>query len=125
MSGGVRVEIMGPGKYETVGKSQPVLVMSNPIISIRTRRQSVRGVRGGERDTIPCGDSGQLRDLEREGGRGVGGETAFSLAKALAVFVIHLLGFELAGTGRCVDVHAWCEAGWRRRQCAWRLCEPR
>jgi hypothetical protein len=33
----VRVEIMGPGKYENVGKSQSVLVMIDPIISTRTR----------------------------------------------------------------------------------------
>ena len=33
----VRVEIMGPGKYEIVGKSQSVLFMINPIISTRTR----------------------------------------------------------------------------------------
>eukprot|EP01047_Picozoa_sp_COSAG01_P019604 COSAG01_NODE_1095_length_11714_cov_9.062930_3_plen_230_part_00 len=33
----VRVEIMGPGKYEDVGKSQSVIVMINPIISTRTR----------------------------------------------------------------------------------------
>jgi hypothetical protein len=26
----VRVEIMGPGKYDSVGKSQPVLIMINP-----------------------------------------------------------------------------------------------
>jgi hypothetical protein len=29
----VRGEMMGPGKYESVGKSQPVLVMINPILS--------------------------------------------------------------------------------------------
>jgi hypothetical protein len=28
---------MGPGKYEIVGKSQPVLIITNPIISTRTR----------------------------------------------------------------------------------------
>jgi hypothetical protein len=33
----VRVEIMGLGKYENVGKSQPVLIMINPIIITRTR----------------------------------------------------------------------------------------
>jgi hypothetical protein len=38
----VRVEIMGLGKYEHVGESQPVLMMINPIISTRTR--SNRGV---------------------------------------------------------------------------------
>jgi hypothetical protein len=32
----VRVEIMVPGKYEIVGKSQSVLMMINPIISTRT-----------------------------------------------------------------------------------------
>jgi hypothetical protein len=31
------VEIMGPGNYESVGKSQSVLVMIDPIISTRTR----------------------------------------------------------------------------------------
>jgi hypothetical protein len=34
----VRVERMGPGKYENVGKSQSVLIMNDPIIFIRTRR---------------------------------------------------------------------------------------
>jgi hypothetical protein len=34
----VRVEIMGPGKYDSVGKSQSVLIMINPIIFTRTRR---------------------------------------------------------------------------------------
>jgi hypothetical protein len=33
----VRVEIMGSQKCGTVGKSQPVLVMSIPITSTRTR----------------------------------------------------------------------------------------
>jgi hypothetical protein len=33
----VRVEIMGLGKYENVGKSQSVLIMIDPIISTRTR----------------------------------------------------------------------------------------
>jgi hypothetical protein len=33
----VRVEIMGPVKYENVGKSQPVLMMINPMIFTRTR----------------------------------------------------------------------------------------
>jgi hypothetical protein len=33
----VRVEITGPGKYENVGKSQPVLMMINPMIFTRTR----------------------------------------------------------------------------------------
>jgi hypothetical protein len=33
----VRVEIMGSGKYENVGKAQPVLIMINPMISPRTR----------------------------------------------------------------------------------------
>jgi hypothetical protein len=31
----VRVEIRGPGKYENVGKSQPVLMMVDPMISTR------------------------------------------------------------------------------------------
>jgi hypothetical protein len=35
----VRVEIMGPGKHENVGKSQSVLVTTNPIIFTRTRNQ--------------------------------------------------------------------------------------
>eukprot|EP01049_Picozoa_sp_SAG25_P023954 SAG25_NODE_10523_length_330_cov_1.108225_1_plen_30_part_10 len=30
---------MEPGKYENVGKSQPVLSVINPMISPRTRRQ--------------------------------------------------------------------------------------
>jgi hypothetical protein len=33
----VRGEIMGPGNYENVGKSQPDLIRINPIISPRTR----------------------------------------------------------------------------------------
>jgi hypothetical protein len=33
----VRVEIMGPGKYESVGESQSFLIMINPIICTRTR----------------------------------------------------------------------------------------
>jgi hypothetical protein len=33
----VRGEIMGPGKYESVGKSQSVLIMISPIVSPRTR----------------------------------------------------------------------------------------
>jgi hypothetical protein len=33
----VQVEIMGPGKYENVGNSQSVLIMTNPIIFTRTR----------------------------------------------------------------------------------------
>jgi hypothetical protein len=37
----VRVEIMGPGKYENVGKSQSVLIMINPIIFTRTRRTAI------------------------------------------------------------------------------------
>jgi hypothetical protein len=33
----VRVEIMGPGKYENVEKSQSVLITINPMIFTRTR----------------------------------------------------------------------------------------
>jgi hypothetical protein len=33
----VRVEIMGPGKFRNVGKSQWILIMINPMISTRTR----------------------------------------------------------------------------------------
>jgi hypothetical protein len=36
----VRVEIMEPGKYENVGRSQPVLIMIKPIIFTRTRRDN-------------------------------------------------------------------------------------
>jgi hypothetical protein len=39
----VRVEIMGPGKYGIVGKSQSVLTMINPIIFTRTR--SIREIK--------------------------------------------------------------------------------
>jgi hypothetical protein len=35
----VRVEIMGPGKYEHVGESQSVLIMINPIIFTHTRNR--------------------------------------------------------------------------------------
>jgi hypothetical protein len=38
-------EIMGPGNYENVGKSQPVLIVINPMISPRTRM--LRWGRGG------------------------------------------------------------------------------
>jgi hypothetical protein len=37
MSVRVRVEIMGPEKYENAGKSQSVLLMISPIIFTRTR----------------------------------------------------------------------------------------
>jgi hypothetical protein len=37
----LRVEIMGPRKYEDVGKSQSVLIMINPIIFTRTRSTAV------------------------------------------------------------------------------------
>eukprot|EP01047_Picozoa_sp_COSAG01_P056095 COSAG01_NODE_6320_length_3737_cov_2.088785_4_plen_298_part_00 len=33
----VRVKIMGPGKYENVGESQPALIMHDPMISPRAR----------------------------------------------------------------------------------------
>eukprot|EP01047_Picozoa_sp_COSAG01_P023689 COSAG01_NODE_1441_length_10293_cov_4.232392_13_plen_91_part_00 len=36
-AGWVRVERMGPGKYENAGKSQSVPVMINPTISTRPR----------------------------------------------------------------------------------------
>jgi hypothetical protein len=41
---------MGLGKYENVGKSQPVLIMINPIIFTRTRNTSVlvRAAGGGQ-----------------------------------------------------------------------------
>jgi hypothetical protein len=35
-----RAEIMGPGKYEIVGESQPVLMIIHPIISTRARMGS-------------------------------------------------------------------------------------
>jgi hypothetical protein len=35
----VRVEIMGPGTYENVGKYQSLLIMIGPIIFTRTRRE--------------------------------------------------------------------------------------
>jgi hypothetical protein len=38
----VRVKIMGPGKYENVGKSQSVFIMIDPIISPRTRASGLR-----------------------------------------------------------------------------------
>jgi hypothetical protein len=44
----VRVEIMGPGKYKNVGKSQSVVIMINPIIFTRTRRYLGRAQPGGE-----------------------------------------------------------------------------
>eukprot|EP01047_Picozoa_sp_COSAG01_P002225 COSAG01_NODE_58_length_30193_cov_12.302020_8_plen_102_part_00 len=43
----VRVEIMGSQKCGIVGKSQPVLMMVNPIIFTRTRNRGGRG--GGHR----------------------------------------------------------------------------
>jgi hypothetical protein len=39
----VRVEIMGSQNCGIVGKSQPVLMMINPIISTRTRTSMVVG----------------------------------------------------------------------------------
>jgi hypothetical protein len=45
----VRVEIMGPGKYENVGKSQSVLIMINYIIFTRTRTQFAHGMSDGWR----------------------------------------------------------------------------
>jgi hypothetical protein len=33
----VRMEIMGPVKYETAGESQTLLIMNDPIIFTRTR----------------------------------------------------------------------------------------
>jgi hypothetical protein len=38
----VRVEITGPGKYEHVGKSQPALIVINPMIFTRTRTPGAR-----------------------------------------------------------------------------------
>jgi hypothetical protein len=43
----VRVEIMGPGKYENVGESQSVLIIINPIISTRTRNGIMHVRTGG------------------------------------------------------------------------------
>jgi hypothetical protein len=41
----VRVEIMGSQKCGIVGKSQPVLIMSHPIIFTRTRTPACNGGR--------------------------------------------------------------------------------
>jgi hypothetical protein len=52
----VRVEIMGPGKYEHVGKSQSDVMMIDPMISARTRisRRARAGVpRGAQRLRVP------------------------------------------------------------------------
>jgi hypothetical protein len=38
----VRVEIMGLGKYENVGESQSVLIITNPMISTHTRSGNIR-----------------------------------------------------------------------------------
>eukprot|EP01047_Picozoa_sp_COSAG01_P050041 COSAG01_NODE_5017_length_4524_cov_3.064836_5_plen_75_part_00 len=43
----VRVEMMGSGRYELVGKAQPILMVINPMISTRTR--TVADTRGGTR----------------------------------------------------------------------------
>jgi hypothetical protein len=43
----VRVELMGSHKCRIVGKSQPVLVVINPIISTRTRNTGRKGVGWG------------------------------------------------------------------------------
>jgi hypothetical protein len=59
----VRVEIMGPGNYENVGKSQSVLLMINPSISSRTRTSScwlctsrARRAAGGELEGLRVAD---------------------------------------------------------------------
>jgi hypothetical protein len=43
----VRVEIMGPGKCRIVGKSQPALIMIDPIIFTRTRTEAPWLANGG------------------------------------------------------------------------------
>eukprot|EP01047_Picozoa_sp_COSAG01_P006280 COSAG01_NODE_227_length_21107_cov_85.615099_10_plen_181_part_00 len=56
----VWVEIMGPGKYENVGKSQSVLMMINPIIFTRTRmhvcfaKAIQRGVSQRDHGVVRC-----------------------------------------------------------------------
>eukprot|EP01047_Picozoa_sp_COSAG01_P023244 COSAG01_NODE_1401_length_10450_cov_100.148198_12_plen_300_part_00 len=67
----VRVEIMGLGKYENVGKSQPVLIMINPIIFTRTRtdaaEQDSSGVKSGlvRLATAPTVTQAQFAQLVR------------------------------------------------------------
>jgi hypothetical protein len=43
----VRMEIMGPGKYENVRESQSVLIIINPMIFTRTRRPASEWSRTG------------------------------------------------------------------------------
>eukprot|EP01047_Picozoa_sp_COSAG01_P028344 COSAG01_NODE_1900_length_8964_cov_121.219177_14_plen_80_part_00 len=53
----VRVEIMGPGMSRNVGKSQisAVLIMSNPMISTRTRISGQEQARGSSHRQISAG----------------------------------------------------------------------
>jgi hypothetical protein len=72
----VRVELMGPGKYEHVGESQSVLMMINPMISptpVQTRSLNVatrpgRCVRGPrarpERCPLPSPGAAELTHLD-------------------------------------------------------------
>jgi hypothetical protein len=59
----VRVEIMGPGKYENVGKSQSVLIMINPIIFTRTRTRTRKPQSERERRWQPGVPGRHLRCL--------------------------------------------------------------
>jgi hypothetical protein len=52
----VRVEIMGSQTCRIVGKSQPVLIMINPMISTRTRTRGVGGRRAGGTHSTGVGE---------------------------------------------------------------------
>jgi hypothetical protein len=45
---------MGPRTYEIAGESQSVLIMSNPIISPRTRAPAAAAAQGGGADPPPA-----------------------------------------------------------------------
>eukprot|EP01047_Picozoa_sp_COSAG01_P029837 COSAG01_NODE_2061_length_8482_cov_6.301925_2_plen_89_part_00 len=64
----VRVEIMGPGRYENVGKSQSVLIVINPMIFTRTRTlERVLGGDGFRRRPVgaPCLTRPRARRVNR------------------------------------------------------------
>jgi hypothetical protein len=87
----VRVEIMGPGKFRSVGKSQPVLIMINPIISTRTRMLSYDAEQAGgvcphlnSRDVTDASPTVLVKELSSWWQVGVAPAAGESLARAAA-----------------------------------------
>jgi hypothetical protein len=82
----VRVEIMGPGKCGIVGKSQPGLVMINPIIFTRTRTsrrprlisENHRQALSGWGARMHAYTSIRMHQAASAGGRGGGGAVSSS-----------------------------------------------